>query len=197
MSMFDLNGEDFKEREIKRVFNDGNGGKVSNVIISKVEKKTLDDDANAPDYKIYFEDNQGAEINIGFWKEAKDDAGAKRELSRLLHIARAVLGSDYKFPAVASYTEGVNVLSKLIKDNAQGKQFNIFVAYGTEGYPKKYLTIRYFDFIEPADTPQSESRLFTKKSDLLEPITDDSSSDDMEIINESVDGSDLEDDSWV
>lgn len=204
MSMFDLNGADFQEREVKRIFNDGKGGKVKNVIISKVEKKSVEDDANAPDYKIFFEDENGSDINIGFWKEAKDDAGAKRELGRLLHIARAVLGKDYKFPPVSSYTEGVNVLAKLIKDNFKEKSFNLFVSYGNENYPKKFLTIRYFDFLEPADTPDALSKLFVKKNDLLEVLEDDSTDDGMngsdidgDLGDDITDGSDLDDDTWV
>lgn len=205
MSMFDLNGADFKEREVKRVFNNGKGGKVKNVIISKIEKKSVEDDVNAPDYKIFFEDENGSDINLGFWKEAKDDAGAKRELGRLLHIARAVLGADYKFPPVASYTEGVNVLSKLVKDNFKGKVFNLFVSYGNENYPKKFLTIRYFDFLESADTEEVLSKLFVKKNDLLEPLEDDSTNDtsddllagDSDLGDDITDGSDLDDDNWA
>ena len=195
--MFDLNGEDFQEKEVKRIFNNGNGGKVNNVTISKVEKKQIGEAPAAPDYRIFFADEGGAEVNIGFWREAKDDTSAKRELGRLVHIARAVLGKDYVFPSIGSYTEGVDTLSKLIATNSSGKAFNLFVAYGNEGYPKKYLTIRYFDFIETADTPESESRLFVKKNDLLSPITEDAPVGSDGDVFSSGSESDLDDDSWV
>ena len=173
MSMFDLNGEDFQEREIKGIFNAGNAGKAENIKIKEVIKKQVDDAPGAPDYKVIFADVDDQVINVGFWKEPKNE---KVEVSRALHIARAVLGKDYKFPAVKDCADALNKLMKLVSKESKGKLFNLYTNYGTEAYPKKYLTVRYFDFLEPADF-EGNSKLFKKKDDLLESVFQDESSD--------------------
>lgn len=197
--MFDLNGEDFQEKEIKGIFNAGVAGKAENIQIKEVIKKQVDDAPGGPDYKVIFEDSDGQVINIGFWKEPKNE---KVEVSRALHVARAVLGKDYKFPAVSGCADAINKLMKLVAKECKGKLFNLYTNYGTENYPKKYLTVRYFDFIEPADF-EGNSKLFKKKDDLLESILKDDASTNThsttsdEGVTPDAPGSDDDDDSWL
>lgn len=169
MSMFDLNGDDFQEKELKGIFNTGKAGKAENIKIKEVIKKQVDDAPGGPDYKVIFEDSDGQVINVGFWKEPKNE---KVEVSRALHVARAVVGKDYKFPAVNDCADAINKILKIVAKEFKGKLFNLYTNYGTEGYPKKYLTVRYFDFIEPADF-EGNSKLFKKKDDLLEQLKED------------------------
>lgn len=167
--MIDLNGEDFAEKVVK-VFNNGVGGKVDNVTI-KVEKKSLDGHAQAPDYNVVFTDSEGASASAGFYYEGNEQI----LISRALHVGRAVLGADYKFPAAESAKDALNKIMKLIKDNCDGKLFNTFCTYGNANYkPSQYLNIRYFDFIEPADV--ENTRLRVKNGDLLEKVTQDAPS---------------------
>lgn len=167
--MIDLNGSDFAEKVVK-VFNNGVGGKVDNVTI-KVEKKSLDGHAQAPDFNVVFTDSEGASANAGFYYEGNEQI----LISRALHVGRAVLGADYVFPAAESTKDALNKIMKLIKDNSEGKLFNTFCTYGNVNYkPSQYLNIRYFDFIEPADVVNTRLRL--KAGDLLEKVVQDAPS---------------------
>ncbi len=169
--MFDLNGEDFQEREVKAIFNNAKAGKVDGVTIKGVDKKPMDGAPGAPDYNVVIADGI-SEIRVGFWKEPKN---AKVELGRALSIARALVGKDFVFPKATDETAAaaLDVIMKVIRDNISAKLFNVFVNYGTAGYPKQYLTIRYFDFIEPADIPEANTRLRVKPDDLLEKVSAD------------------------
>tara|TARA_R110000822_G_scaffold302649_2_gene426973 strand:+ start:22886 stop:23479 length:594 start_codon:yes stop_codon:yes gene_type:complete len=173
--MIDLNGKQF---EGTAIFNSGQAGLATNVTIS-VNKRQVDEPENYPDYKLAVKDSAGAEITQGFYyftpnPDKDEDYNQKRstqEVSRVLHLARAVMGADYAFPTnIGSVKEAYDVLFGLVNDNAEGKSFNVFVTYGTTFRPSKYLGIRYFDYIEPADGP---TRLRVKNADSMERISAD------------------------
>ncbi len=167
--MINLNDNSFQEKVVK-VFNNGEAGKVDNVSIVRVEKAGVNYDKtgdNVPDYRIIFGDSEGVEINQAWWYLAKREnetgdaykARFEREISRLLHIARAVLGGDFDFPQVANEKEALDVVVKLIKENVAGKKFSVFANYGTKQRPSKYLNLRYFNFIEPGDSKPTRLRV--------------------------------------
>lgn len=174
--MFDLNGSEFQGTSI---FNGGNAGLVKGVDIS-VEKKQ--DDGNTPDYKLIATDPSGS-VNVGFYyvtpNPQKTEEGnakyAKMQVSRVVHIAKAVMGADYQFPAVTSAKEAYDVLFGLVIDNAKDKKFNVYVTYGTKDRPSKYLGFRFFNFIETADN--EPTTLISKNVDLLERVSEDSADD--------------------
>jgi len=168
--MIDLNGEDFKGSGT--IFNNGNAGAVEDVTIT-IEKREPSAPSTYPNYKLIVKDELGA-INQGFYyfspnTNATAEHNAKREtqeVSRVLHLARAVMGADYKFPAVSSANEAYDTLFKLVQDNLTGKTFNVFVTYGTISRPNKkgYMGLRYFDFIEPSG---ESSKFRIKPQDLM------------------------------
>ena len=176
--MFDLNEKKFGGTVI---FNNGKGGVAKDVEIS-VEKRKQDEPDNHPNYKLIVNDG-AATVNQGFYypkfnpdkSEEQNNQGAVREVGRVMHIARAVLGADYTFPSVGNAQEAFDVLFRLISDNAANKKFNVFVSYGTAGYPGKYLGLRYFNFIEPAG--EGPSRLRPGAADLLERVEQDAPTD--------------------
>ena len=178
--MLDLNGKDFAEKKIS-IFNEGVAGKVENTTIS-VEKKKNTDPQTYPDYKLIVTDEFGQKINQGFYypsenpqKTAEENKKrANMEISRVLHIARAVVGSKYEFPVVNSAREAFDMLFKVVNDNAGDMKFSVFVTYGQPNYPSKYLGLRYFDFIEPAVLEGGRrSTLVAKPSDLMERVNPD------------------------
>jgi len=181
--MFDLNSNEFQGTVI---FNNGVGGKVENVDIA-VELKAPEQPDTYPAFKLVVTDANGGKINQGFYYptprdgvSAEDNAKReKREVGRVIHIARAVMGADAQFPAVGTAKEAFDVLFKLIGEKAVGQKFNVFATYGTTGYPSQYLGLRYFDFIENAATPTG--RLGAKPSDLLERVTEDTTEDPMDV----------------
>lgn len=182
--MFDLNGKEFKGASI---FNNGKAGKVDNVTID-VQKKASDEPDTYPEYKLNIEDENGGKLNRGFYyfkpNPQKDDETNKRnerlQVQIVISIARAVMGSDYTFPSVASSQEAFDKLFKLISDNAGSKKFNVFTTFGTTGYPNKkgYMGLRYLNFIEDVEKPTG--RLTPSGNDLLERLAPDSSSSSTE-----------------
>lgn len=159
------------------IFNGGVAGLVEGVTID-VEKKGKDEQENYPDYKLVITDSAGNKLNQGFYYPSVNDSMSEednmkrinREVSRVVHVAHAVVGKDYQFPSVNGPTEAFDTLFKTIKENAGDAKFNVFTTYGSKGYPSKYLGLRYFSFIEPAT---GNSILKVTPSDVLERVTED------------------------
>lgn len=180
--MLDLNSKEFNTGS--SIFNNGAAGKVNGVDIA-VEKKKAGEPETYPDYKLVVIDQAGNKLTQGFYyPKAKDGASpedAKKSINtqvgRVIHIARAVLGEGYEFPSVKNAKEAFDMLFKLINDNAGGKKFNVFATYGTKNYPSKFLGLRYFTFIEPAELPAGKSsRLTVAAADQMERIMEDAPS---------------------
>lgn len=177
--MIDLNSKQFDS--VSKIFNDGNAGKVDNVTL-KVERKKEGDNEKAPDFKLLVTDEAGNSINAGFYYPTKDPSKndeqnqkyANMQVSRIVHIARAVVGKDYEFPAVKGVKAAYETLFKIIEDEAGDKKFSVFVTYGSKSYAKKFLELRFFNFIEPAGT--NPSRLKATNTDLLVRIDPDTMS---------------------
>lgn len=176
--MIDLNGKEFNQTSVS-IFNNGDAGAVKNVEMS-LEKKEPTDAENRPDFKVIFTDENGS-VNQGFYyftpnpqdNPERQSTRETQEVSRVLHLARAVMGNDYAFPAVQSSRQAYDVLFDIISKNIADKKFNVFVTYGTLARPNKkgYLGLRYFDFIESADV--EKSRLRVKPQDLMHRIDPD------------------------
>lgn len=189
--MFNLNDANFGGGVT--VFNNGNAGKVENVKMS-VTKKTVEDSDNAPDYKLLFTDNTGGVINTGFYyhkdNELYDDK-RNRDLetwlvSRVHSAAKAVVPADFVFPEVKTSKEALDSLFKIIKDNCEGKFVNVYATYGTVNKPSKYLTTRYFNFVEAANTPANQTRLKPSNNDQMTKLEADAPMTSQETIQETV-----------
>lgn len=174
--MLDLNSKEFKTGS--SIFNNGAAGKADNNTIA-VEKKKPEEPDTYPDFKLVVTDEAGAKLTQGFYypkadpqKSQEDNAKrANMEVGRVLHIAKAVLGDDYVFPSVKTAKEAYDELFKLIAKNAGDNKFNVFATYGTKNYISKYLGLRYFTFIEPAELPAgSTTRLRPAAGDQLERV---------------------------
>ena len=176
--MIDLNNSEFAEKEIK-IFNGGVAGAVPNVSL-RVEKRKIEEPETNPLFKVFFTDELGGEVNQAWWSftpnSQKSDEQNKQlqgyYISRLLHLARAVMGKEYQFPAVESVDEALTLVMGLVNDNAGGSKFNIFVNYGTTRKPSQYLSVRYFNFIEK-NVEGAKIGLTPTNSDVMERITED------------------------
>jgi len=179
--MLDLNSKEFKTGSA--IFNNGAAGKVDNNTIEVARKKAEEPDTY-PDFKLIVTDEAGNNLNQGFYypkdstqkSEADNKKRATIEVSRVLHVAHAVVGTDYEFPAVKTAKEAIDMLFKLISKNAGDKKFNVFATYGTKGYPSKFLGLRYFTFIEPSDLQGVPSRLKVGMGDQMERLQEDAPS---------------------
>lgn len=168
-----INLNEVKENSLS-IFNDGGAG-VAKAKLSKIEKKQPSDPDASPDFKVFFEDQYG-ETNIAFYiPDGSDETKSNRQLARLLSLARAYFGDDYKFPEVKSYEDAYKKVMTLLKKEAIGKEFNLFVCYGYSGKPSKYLGVRMFDYVESGDVALADTKLRAKKSDVMERIEPDSS----------------------
>ncbi len=174
--MIDLNSINV---EGVKIFNNGIAGKTKNVSVSVVAKDITEPD-NYPDYKILLTDVNGYVLNEGFYinvvGKTEEDTKNKENttLSRVAHIARALLPKDYEFPQMGTTTKEVLVnLFKLIKVNENNNKVNVFTSFGTKTKPNNYLKLRYFGaFMENTETPDTESLLFAKPNDLLNKIVE-------------------------
>lgn len=180
--MINLNDEQFASKTVK-IFNNGEAGLVENVDI-RVEKKQPSDPDNLPDYKLIAVDENEAEVNEGFYyftpnpqnTDEKNQANQGYQISRLVHLARAVMGDDYTLPEVPSIKDAYDTVFKLVRDNAGSKKFNVYVTYGTVDRPSQYLGLRYFNFIEDAE---GTSKLFPSKKDQLTRVQPDQPKEDV------------------
>ena len=179
---FNLNGDEFKSQSVV-IFNNGEAGKVENVSI-KIEKRKVDEPDNAPDFKVIFTDHNNASVNLGIYypNEQSTEGQTKMTVGKCLAIARSVLGDDYVFPEVKSTKEAVDACMSLTAKAQEGAKVNVFVTYGTNGAPKKYIGVyKNFDFIEAAGTVGSKLRRTNKPApeklqynDLMERVVEDS-----------------------
>lgn len=176
-----INLNEVKEGGIS-IFNNGEAG-AARATLSDVVKKQPSDPDNAPDYKLIFQDKNG-KMDLGIYVPSDDDEKrASRELSRLMHIGRAVMGKDYQFPAVSSYEDAYKKVMSLVKKEGKDKEFNVFVCYGYTGRPSMYLGLRYFNFIENGSVELENTHLSASPSDVLKrpkPDEDSNSSNDLE-----------------
>lgn len=176
--MINLNDDVFNGGSSIQVFNNGVAGRVDNVIGSKIEQKQPTDLPNAPDYKLYFKDKEGAEINLPFWYlDSNKDTFAKdleKQGKALKHLVHCYLGEDYKFPAFNTPKEMLDGCIKLISQKFTSVYVRLFCTYGTTQYPKKYIQIRsYVPFIENAVIPVSDTRLKPNPIDQLTRLEED------------------------
>ena len=170
--MFNLNDASFGGGVT--VFNNGNTGKVENVRMSVVKKSSVDPD-NAPDYKLFFTDTTGGQVNVGFYyhknNELYDDKRNKDLetwlVSRVHSAAKAVVDPSFEYPMYNTSKEALDSLFKIIKDNCDNKLVNVYVTYGTKAKPSQYLGLRYFNFVESAETPANMTRLKPSDNDMM------------------------------
>lgn len=164
--MINLNDFNQEEKDVK-IFNDGNAGRVKNVAVS-VTKKTAQDKENAPDYKINYTQEDGASVNDAVYYPKDDDSDSRKRIaiSRLLNVLHS-LNPETKskmLPEFENYTSAVDFLMKQIIASSKTGRVNIFVAYGTKNNPSQYLRVRKFNFVEPANTEDNETKLRPKIS---------------------------------
>lgn len=150
------------------VFNNGAAGRVDNLKL-RVEKKEASDTSNQPDFKVFVTQENGAEINQGFYypDDNTDQDRLNQLMSRITSIAKAVTPDDFMFESVEgkSPRQIVDYVFDVIAKNSGNALVNVFTTYGTVNNPKKYLQFRYFNFIERADT--TPSTLFARGNDQM------------------------------
>lgn len=150
------------------IFNGGEAGRVDGVKLT-VEKKESSDTSNKPDYKIVVTDPSGGSVNQGFYypSDADDESRFNQNIGRMLSVAKAVIPGDFVFKDVSGMSRNaiVDYIFSVVKQFEDRTPVNVFVNYGTVTTPNKYLSLRYFNFIERPDA--ARSGLTKRNTDLL------------------------------
>ena len=159
---FNLNDASYDAGKSVTIFNNGVAGVVENCK-ARVERTKQDDKSNpnAPDYKIFFADSSGAEINVAFWYPKDDDTEENiiKFLKKLKHMAHCFVGNDAQLPA-GSPTAILDGVMKMLKESGMTPQVRVMTNYGTVGRERQYLSVRTFvPFVENMNVLKEDSRL--------------------------------------
>lgn len=159
---FDLNDASYDAGSNSAIFNNGIAGVVDNCK-TRIERTKQEDKSNpsAPDYKIFFADSAGAEINMAFWYPKEDDTDENiiRFLKKLKHLAHCYCGDDAQLPS-GSPKAILDAVMKMLKDSGLQMPVRVMTNYGTNGYESRYLRVRNFvPFVEPMTVLKDETRL--------------------------------------
>lgn len=168
---FNLNDASYDAGSNAAIFNNGVAGVADNCKVrlerTKQEDKT---NPNAPDYKIFFADSAGAELNMALWYPKEDDTDENiiRFLKKLKHIAHCFCGADAQLPS-GNPKVILDGVMKMVKDTGLGMPVRVATNYGTTGYEKKYLTVRNFvPFVEPMSVLKDDTRLRSTNIEVFE-----------------------------
>ena len=159
---FNLNDASYDASSNSAIFNNGVAGVVDNCK-ARLERTKQDDkeNPNAPDYKIFFADSAGAEVNMAFWYPKEDDSNENiiRFLKKLKHISHCFCGDDAQLPS-GSPKVILDGVMKMVKDTGLAMPVRVVTNYGTTGREKRYLNVRNFvPFVEPMTVLKDETRL--------------------------------------
>lgn len=180
---FEFTSEDLAQAGASNEFNGGKAGKVLNCTV-KMEKAGEDGvpantNPNAPTFKLWVEDSNGARSNRACFSIKEEDypdsygntyeKTIKKEWSYLNKIVEHTGGTP-----VMSFSDDTDLFTK-IKAAIGTDKVNVFANYGTVNSPKEYLEPRkWLPAVEPAGTPDSESKLVAGRLDQMEKIGSDS-----------------------
>ncbi len=144
--MINLNEEKFNGREnAVKVFNNGKAGEV--IVKVRSEKKKVEDHPQAPDWKVFWIEADGTEINTAFYYLDPNREGYENKLGiqgRILKdILRALYGEDTALPSAPTYTELLDQCMALVA-TAGAKEVKAGFTYGSIKYPSKkgYLQLK-------------------------------------------------------
>lgn len=165
MSTINLNNSGDYVKEIK-IFNEGKAGLVENVRV-RIEKKAASDDEKKPVYKLIATDENGAEVNEGFYyQEEGSKSFTNFQAQRLILLAKGVIGEDVKFPVFKNPTEVLDGVMHMVAKELDKKLFRVLVTYGTTKRKSAFLNFKSFGYF--IQKMSEENKLKFDKSDWME-----------------------------
>lgn len=147
--MINLNDSQY-DGKVSKIFNGGFAGIAENVTVA-VKKKTAEDNEKAPDFKLIFTDEDGAEVAHGFYfitqatqyKSIEDQV--KTQGTFLKHLLHSIINPAAQIPQFSTATDMLNGCMKMLFDYTKanpGTKYRIFVNYGSVKSPKQYIQLR-------------------------------------------------------
>ena len=143
--MIDLNNDQFDGGGNVSIINNGKAGEVV-VKPVKVEKKT--DDGNNPDYKIFFEDESGAQVNEGFYyvdlTRQYGENALKTQGTRLKHYCKAII-PNWEIPKFETPKEMLDTITEQLRNainSGNASKIRLGVSYGTTSKSSNYLGVK-------------------------------------------------------
>lgn len=171
-----LNDRNFDVGDVT-IFNEGKAGRVNDVTL-RVEKKDSSDTSRSPDWKVFYTDPAGGEVNDGYYyldqKHEKFKTHLKYQGAALKHLLHAVFGEKMQIPEFKTAKEMLDKCMTELSKTPEDKKFRVGVSYGTGTRPSAYLRVKpYPVFIEPMSVPEAESRIvFTGDYLMQRPVAD-------------------------
>lgn len=161
MSKINLNSFVQDDKEVV-VFNNGAAGRTKNVTVSILKKQPGDKD-NSPDFKIFFTDPNKGSINLGIYypTERTKDSEISIRYNQLVNILWSLNPSlkNKELPEFENHRQGYDFLLQQIAKNSNGSLVNVFASYGIKKKPETYLSLRAYNIVEPANTPDETTKL--------------------------------------
>lgn len=174
---FSFNETDLERAGEGKVFNNGVAGRVKGVKVALEQLGTdyESDSPNAPKFRVVFTDSEGRKTNRAcFSIEAADypdqwgreyEPTIKKEWAYLNKIVEHTGGTK-----VFSFEDYNDLLAK-VKDGMGTEEVNVFATFGSTNSPKDRIEVRkWLPAVEPADTPDSETKLVASKIDQMKLI---------------------------
>lgn len=179
---FKFTEKDLEQASESKMFNGGKAGVAKNLRVwmeeAGVDGVPDNANANAPKFKVYFEDENGAKTNKACFdiKESEFPDMYNRTYEDTLKKEWAYLNK------IVEHTGGVKVfdftddtdLFRKVKTAIGTEKVNIFVNYGSVNSPKEFLEPRkWLPAVEPAGTSNEDSKLKPGRIDNLNaPVAD-------------------------
>jgi len=174
---FNFSEEDLVAAGEGKVFNNGVAGKVKDVTVT-LEKLGVDyqsDNVNAPTFRVVFKDKEGRAVNRAcFGIKAQDypnqwgqtyEQAMKKEWAYLNKLVEHTGGTK-----VFAFTDDTDLYTK-VKAAMGTDKVNVFANYGSSRAPKERIQVRtWLPMVEPASTPDAESKLVAGNIDQMKPI---------------------------
>lgn len=178
--MINLNDSQYDSKEVS-IFNGGVAGLVP-CVFSRVEKKAGDAKEGSPEYKLFFKDESGAEVNIAFWYLNESASDFVEQLQKAgkkyKHLVHAFYGKDFQIPPASNVVQLLDTVMALLGTKVNTK-VELFCTYGTTQSPKQYLQVRSFvPFVRALG--DTTTNLSASKIDQMEKIQADDASDLLE-----------------
>lgn len=142
-----INLNEVKSFEEGPVFNNGKSGRAVAKIY--VERKTIDDKENAPDWNLKFVDKKGRPLTEGFYypDPTRYESNEKFENhinymgARLKHFINVLCGDDFTFPVFSSPKEMIDECMKIIEEK-NGTVVSVGATYGNVKRPSRWLQVK-------------------------------------------------------
>lgn len=170
--MLNINDNKFEDKGQKPIFNNGKAGVARNCT-GKITKRGADDPENSPKYKLYWTDENGAEVNKGLFElNEKSSDGAKQYfVKEMKHImSQCEQNWDRVEWDENNLNEMLDYVMKKCKDAFAENKWGVGVSFGTVDRPDRFLKVNgFWEYRNEKNISDAQPLTLSKKSQ-IQPI---------------------------